>query len=59
MQNFDPTSKLKYEHMKEGTNEWTDEWKSENYVPPHTSYVRSILNGQEGIHNISMAIWSK
>ena len=24
--------------------EWTDKRKSKNYIPPHTSYVRGIMN---------------
>ena len=32
-----------YERTYVRTNEWTDELKSENYIPPHTSYVRGII----------------
>ena len=47
--NFNATAKTltlwrKDERTNERTNKRTDERKSENYIPPHTSYVRSIIH---------------
>ena len=33
----------KNEQTNVRTYEWTDELKSENYIPPHTSYVGGII----------------
>ena len=43
------TNERTYKRTNERTYEQTDEWKSKNYIPPHTSYVGGIKKKKKKI----------